>query len=513
VAIPINQREKRKMGMTWMRRVRSVDWLVLVSFVFVSMGAGCAVNPVSGRPELTLISAEQEKEIGAEENKKIEEGMGFADDTGFTPFLDQLGQRLAEHSPRKNVTFQFHIVDMAEPNAFALPGGYVYVSRGLLALTNAEGELAGVVGHEIGHVAARHAVQRISKQAPLAVVFGIVSGVTGLVSSTVGDLLGGIGDLAQRAIFSPYSRSQETEADEVGQQIAAEAGWDPVELSTFLGTLEREVVLHEKEPRKPSFFDSHPPTPDRVANTRDHAKSLTRAVRDPISPTREAYLARLNGLVVGPRAAGGMFYGTTFLHPDLNFFVKLPDKWQHENAPGKMVAVAPKGDAAIVLQAVAKGDDPLEGARALGKAQKVDLVAKAESTKINGLPAARTVFPSDGKAHIELTWIAHGGLIFQFLAVAPSDRSKDLQPVFESVTGSFRPLSARERASVTEKRVRLITARGGETIDALASRAKSAWKAEEVAVVNGLVVTAPLREGQVLKVAVEERYETRDKSR
>jgi predicted Zn-dependent protease len=501
------------MNMTWTRRIRSVDWLVLVSFVFVSMGAGCAINPVSGWPELTLISSKQEQELGAEENKKIEEGMGFTDDTGFAPYLDQLGQRLAEHSPRKNVTYQFQIVDMAEPNAFALPGGYVYVSRGLLALTNSEGELAGVVGHEIVHVAAKHAVQRISKQAPLAVVFGLVSGITGLVSSTVGDFLGGIGDFTQSAIFSPYSRSQETEADEVGQQIAAEAGWDPVELSTFLASLEREVTLHEKEPRKPSFLDSHPATPKRVANTARHAKSLTRATRDPISPTREAYLARLDGLVVGPRAANGIFRERAFLHPDLNFFIQFPDKWPHENAPGKIVAVAPKGDAAIILMVVAKGDDPLEGARVFGKAQKVDLVTKAEPTKINGLSAARTVFPADKKAHIELTWIAHGGLIFQFLTATPADRFQDLQPVFESVVGSFRPLSARERAGITEKRIRLIKAHAGETIEALAARTHSSWKMEEVAVSNGLDSKASLREGQVLKVALEERYETREKNR
>jgi len=500
------------MNNAWRRNFSSAGLLIL-SGLIMSVWAGCAVNPVSGRPELTLISAKLEQELGDEEAKKIEAGMGFADDTGFTPFLDQLGQRLAEHSPRKNVTFQFHIVDMAEPNAFALPGGYVYVSRGLLALTNTEGELAGVVGHEIGHVAGKHAVQRISNQAPFAVVFGLASGITGLVSSTVGDLIGGVGDLAQSAIFSPYSRSQETEADEVGQQIAAESGWDPVELSTFLATLGRDVTLHEKEPRKPSFFDSHPATPDRVANTAQHAKSLTRATRDPISPTSEAYLARLNGVVVGPRAANGVFQETAFLHPDLGIFVKFPEKWPHENAPEKIVAVAPDKDAAVVLEAVAKGDDPLEGARVLGKARKVDLAAKAKSLTINGLPAARAVVPADGKAHIEITWIAHGGVIFQLAAVASTEQFKTFQPVFDAVAGSFRSLSAHERAGIMEKRIRLITARKGETIEALAARAHSAWKTEEVAVVNGLVEATPLREGQVLKVAVEERYESREQRR
>lgn len=490
------------------RRTCSAAGLLILSGLIMSVWAGCAINPVSGRPELTLISEKFEQELGDEEAKKIEAGMGFADDTGFTPFLDQLGQRLAEHSPRKNVTFQFHIVDMAEPNAFALPGGYIYVSRGLLALTNTEGELAGVVGHEIGHVAGKHAVQRISNQAPFAVVFGLASGITGLVSSTVGDLIGGIGGLAQSAIFSPYSRSQETEADEVGQQIAAEAGWDPVELSTFLATLGREVALHEKEPRKPSFFDSHPATSDRVADTERHAKSLTRAKRDPISPTSEAYLARLNGIVVGPRAANGVFEETAFLHPDLGFFVKFPEKWLHENAPQQIVAVAPDKNAAVVLKAVAKGDDPLEGARVLGKARKVDLAAKAKSLTINGLPAAQAVIPAEGKAQIELTWIAHGGLIFQLAAVVSTGQLKTFQPVLDAVAGSFRPLTGHERARITEKRVRLITARKGETIEALAARAHSAWKTDEVAVVNGFATAAPLREGQVLKVAVEERYES-----
>ena len=494
------------------RSTGAVHWLLLGS-VIVGAGAGCSVNPVSGRPELTLISAKQEQELGAEEAKKIEEGMGFADDSAFTPFLDQLGQRLAEHSPRKNVTFQFHIVDMAEPNAFALPGGYIYVSRGLLVLTNTEGELAGVVGHEIGHVAGKHAVQRISKQAPLAAVFGLASGITGLVSQTVGDLIGGVGNLAQSAIFSPYSRSQETEADEVGQQIAAAAGWDSLGLTAFLANLEHEVTLHEKEPRKPSFFDSHPATPDRVADTARHAKSLTRATRDPISPTREAYLARMNGIVVGPRAANGIFRETAFLHPDLNISVQFPEKWPHENAPGKVVAVAPDGDAAVVIEVVTKGDDPLDGARVLGKAGQVDLAAKAESGTINGLAAARAVVPTDGRAHAEVTWIAHDGLIFQILALAPSQKFKVFQRQFESVTGSFRPLSASERAGITEKRIRLTTAREDDTLEALAARAHSAWTVEELAVANGLIVTAPLREGQTLKVAVQEPYETRERSR
>src|SRR3954469_10951688 len=125
--------------------------LLIVTTAVVAVMSGCAMNPVSGRPELTLVSSEQEKKIGAEEAKKVLENMGVLNDPGLTVYLDALGQRLAKESPRQDTTYQFLVVDTEEPNAFALPGGYIYVTRGLLALTNAEEELAGVVGHEIGH--------------------------------------------------------------------------------------------------------------------------------------------------------------------------------------------------------------------------------------------------------------------------------------------------------------------------------------------------------------------------
>ena len=201
--------------------------------------------------------------------------MGLIEDAQFLPYLDALGQRLAKESPRQDVTHQFQVADMAEPNAFALPGGYVYVSRGLLALVNSEDELAGVVGHEIGHVAARHTVQKISKQGPFAVVFGIASGLAGMVVPLAGNIIGGVGDLTQGVLFSPYSRGQETEADRVGQEMAAKAGWDPGALSVVLEYPRTRSRAHEQGARKPGFFDSHPATPDRVKKTAEHAKELT----------------------------------------------------------------------------------------------------------------------------------------------------------------------------------------------------------------------------------------------
>ena len=490
-----------------MCRFHGHRWLISCLLLASLQAAACSINPVSGLPEVTLISVEQEKKIGEEEAKKVEVEMGLLDDAQLVPYLDALGQRLAKESPRQDVTHQFHIADMAEPNAFALPGGYVYVTRGLLALANSEDELAGVVGHEIGHVAARHTVQKISKQGPFAVVFGIASGITGLFSPLVGNIIGGVGDLTQGVLFSPYSRSQETEADRVGQDMATKAGWDPAALSAFLNSLEREVDLMSKEPRKPSFFDSHPATPDRVKKTAEHAKELTRVVRAPISATHEAFLARLDGMVYGQRAANGIFEGRTFLHPDMNFHVQFPEKWQHDNTPQKIVAAAPNGDAAVVVGAVAEGTDPLDGARELDKKTKSDLVAKTEKLTIGDLPAAHTQIKADGNVTLDITWIAYGGLIYQVVGMAPTRQFDNLQALFHSVAHSFRPLSASERAGIKEKRIRLVKAQAGESIEALAARTNSAWKREQIAVMNNLAVGDQLKEGQLIKVAIAELYE------
>ncbi|HEX8751706.1 MAG TPA: M48 family metalloprotease, partial [Nitrospira sp.] len=427
-------------------------------------------------PEVTLLTVEQEKKIGEEEAKKVEQEMGLLDDTALNSYADALGQRLAKESPRQDVPYQFHVVDMIEPNAFALPGGYVYVTRGLLALVNTEDELAGVVGHEIGHVAARHTVQRISRQGPFALVTNLVSGVTGFFVPVVGNIVGGVGNLAQGIVFSPYSRSQESQADEVGQEMAAKAGYDPVGLANFLTTLGREEALLSDGPRKPSFFDSHPATPKRVEETTKHAKDLKPVSREPISPSHEAFLAKLDGLVVGQRAANGIVKGQAYRHPDLNFFLQLPESWSVDNTPIQLAAAPKDGDRAVVVRAVAEGSDPMDGARALEKAAKSSsVVSKTTPTTINGLPAARTQV-GDSKLTVDLTWIAHGGKIYQIAGIAYTKDFDTVLPLFRNVAQSFRPLSPEERSAIREKKIRLVKAHAGENLAALLARSPSAWK-------------------------------------
>ena len=225
---------------------------MVAPLLFLAAG-GCALNPVSGRPEVVLVSQEQEEQLGREEARKVAQTIGLVDDAAFTRYFDAVGQRLAAQSPRHGITYTFAVVDSPEPNAFALPGGYVYVTRGLLTLLNSEDELACVVGHEIGHVAPRHSVQKITRAAPLGLITGIASGVTGLVSPLLGQVVGGIGGLANSLVLAPYSRDQEREADRLGQAMAARAGWDPDAMSRMLRTLEREQELHGETGGCPPF--------------------------------------------------------------------------------------------------------------------------------------------------------------------------------------------------------------------------------------------------------------------
>jgi predicted Zn-dependent protease len=210
--------------------------------------------------------------------------------------------------------------------------------------------------------------------------------------------------------------------------------------------------------------------------------------------------------VVGQRAANGIVQGSTYLHPDLNFVIQFPASWNVDNTPVQLAAAPKDGGKAVVLRTVAEGNDPLDGVRALEKASKASLMSKTQTMKINGLPAARTQV-GDSRLTVDLTWIAYGGMIYQIAGIAETKNFDAVRQVFQTVVQSFRPLSSDERNNIREKRIRLVKAQGGETVKALTDRSRSAWKASQVAVANGLQESDTLKEGQLMKITIEEPYE------
>jgi predicted Zn-dependent protease len=475
------------------------------------MTSACAVNPVSGRPEFTLISEAHERELGEEESQKIAAEMGLYDEPTLAAYVRSVGERLAAVSPRRDLAYSFKVVDMEEPNAFALPGGYIYVSRGLLALTNDEDELAGVIGHEIGHVAAKHAVRTVSRAAPLSILTGIGAAVTGIVSPTLGSIVGGVGGLAGALVLAPYSRGQEEEADRLGQEMAARAGWDPAGISRSLHALEREEALHRDAPRSNSFFATHPPLPRRVADTEERAKTLQRNAAVRATATPEQFLRRLDGLAVGPRATDGVFDGPLFLHPQLGFHLRFPAGWKTANERLVVAAIAPDKGAMLGLELAATTGGPEAALRSFEQQMHANLSQNAERTTVGGQPAVRVsgvARTREGPIGLEITWIALGGNVYRITGMTRPESLDAMRPVFRETVNSFGALTSAERGTIRETRIRLVRARAGETLSTLLARAGSVWSPDYAAVANALDLAAVL-DPRLVKVGVAEPLGTR----
>jgi len=483
----------------------------LGAVLLASVVAGCAINPVTGRPELTTMSSGREAALGREAAQQVEAEMGFVDDAALQAYVERLGQRLAAHSPRQDTRYEFHVVEMAEPNAFALPGGHIYVSRGLLALMNSEDELANVIGHEIGHVAARHAAQRDTR----ATGVGILATLGTLAAAVLagGEAAQAVGQLSQVAgagYIAAYSRDQERDADEIGQALAAASGYDPAGMSRFLATLEGWTQLEPGGARRPSFLDTHPATPERVADTKQRAARLETAAVAPVAPTRAAFLGELAGLRVGQNVEEGVFDGTTFLHPGLDLELRFPEGWRTRNQRTAVVAGAPEGDALLGLELQGPGADPRSAASAF--AQRNGLrPAESAAFRASGGEGFYFLAPvpmQQGEAVGWIGFVAYEGRVYRVTGLASPQSWRSRVPTFAATAASLGPLSSAGRRSLRDQRLRIVRAGANETLAALAQRAGNAWSVQQTAVANGLAPEARLEAGWPVKVVIAEPLST-----
>jgi len=457
------------------------------------------------------MSEEDEIALGNEAARQVEKYMGLAGSAELNAYVDRIGQRLVEHSSRSHLDHEFHVVDMKEPNAFALPGGHIYVSRGLLALMNSEDELAAVLGHEIGHVAGRHSAKQQTKSRgwiPLQILAGIGGAAASTVSPGLGGAIAGIGQLPAALVLASYSRKQEKEADRLGQQYAAAEGWNPAALSDTMDALTRDQELAGgRDPNQMSFFDSHPSSPERAREGRKYAETLTVAPANRIAVDRKAFVERLDGLVVGDSARGGVFIDNRFVHPELDFVLTFPEGWTHENGEAAVIAYPADESAVLGLQVVAEGDDP--DAVANEVARQVELFERRAATKINGFPTVTAVtrVTQRGEAlDLTLAWIAKDGLIYQVMGATLPARWAEHRPTFEAAMASFRAASDDELRSVYEDRLRLVVARAGETVSEITKRTESEWSPARVAAVNAMMTGEKLGGGEAIKVSRREPY-------
>ena len=407
-----------------MRRSHGLRVFLAAGLAALAAVADCSSPaPRAQKPqqrEVVLATEADDSRAGAEAAGQVAAQMGILDDPALSAYVQQLGKRLARHAPSGRFTYKFAVVDQDVPNAFALPGGYIFVSRGLLAMTNSEDELAGVLGHEIVHVARRHAAARQS----------MMRGVPAILQNQA------MGQVAA------YGRNQEREADRLGQGLAAIAGYDPQGISNFLTSLEYTERLRLGFSRMPGFMDTHPTSRERVSSTTQRAASIRWTRKPGIARNRNNYLQRLNGLVVGTAASEGAFTGDRFLHPELGFSLRFPHGWDVLNTRQAVGAVSPRRDAQVVFEFQGQGDDPQKASEEfIAEAEQQGLrIETIQPVLLGEIPAFRATGRAStprAPVSVHFTWIARGGTIYRLTGISVG-RGGNLGGVFNNVARSFR---------------------------------------------------------------------------
>lgn len=474
--------------------------------------AACATNPATGAKSFTaFMSPEQERQIGAEEHPKLVKEMGGAyQDSALQAYVTEIGLKLVTVSETPDLPYTFTIVDSDDVNAFALPGGYVHVTRGLLALADSEAELAGVLAHEIGHVVARHSAQRYSR----TVTVGLGAAVLGAVAEAAG-LPPGVGDLTAlgaQAYLQGYSREQELEADMLGVRYLSDAGYEPRAMATFLEDLNSYSRLQAVLTDRPeaaadggNIMASHPRTADRIT------RATRLAEQAPVADARagrDAYFAKIDGLIYGDSPEQGLRIGRDFYHQGLRFAFRVPSGFAMVNRPNRVVARGPRG--ALIAFDMATPPNMRDPVTYVGRDWGGGLgLTHVERIEVNGMAGATgaaRVQTRGGMADVRLVAIqADPARVYRFLFLTPPQLTRQLATELKQTINSFRRLSDAEAAAVTPLRIRVLTVEPGDTAQSLAARMPFAdHQLERFLVLNQIDAGKPLEAGGKVKIVTRD---------
>ncbi len=428
----------------------------------LALGLGaCAVNPVTGEQDFVLMSEAREIELGGRYHKAILERYGEYDDPAVQAYVRRIGQQLAGYSHRDRIRFHFSVLDTPEINAFALPGGYVYITRGIMAYLNSEAELAGVIGHEIGHVTARHSVRQHSQ----STLTGILDDLLSVTGASTDDLLGALG----QTLTSGYGREYELEADRLGAQYLARVGYSPDNMIEVIGVLKDQEAFADaggaSEEREPGgyhgVFASHPRNDRRLKEVVQAARRYR--AENPLPDNREAYLAQIDGMVFGPSPAHGVVHGNDFYHPSLGFAFTAPVRWRIRNFPGYIALVPESRDAFLQfdMRAVRAGGDP--GVELLNRLGTDSLdqgrALAGDFPAYTGLGEAQTPFGARTTRFV--AWVVQDKVFMLAGAAQHSDDHRAYDEEFLTVARSFRTLSNAERARAAARRIAVVPSPAG----------------------------------------------------
>ena len=465
----------------------------------------CAKNPVTGKRQVVLISEAQEIAMGQEADPQIIAQYGLYEDSTLQRFINEKGKAMAAISHRPNLQYNFRVVDSDILNAFAVPGGYVYFTRGIMAHFNNEAEFAGVLGHEIGHITARHTVVQQSKQ-----VFGQLGLIAGMI------LKPELGQFAEQAsqglglLFLKFGRDAERQSDQLGVEYSTRINYNAREMAHFFNTLKRQSTAAGAE-ELPDFLSTHPNPDDRNVSVDKAAKEWQQKlnITNP-QVNRDIYLRRIEGLVYGEDPRQGFLENNVFYHPELKFQFNVPQAWKYQNSPQRVQMAPADGQALMYLSGTA-AKTLSEAGQAFLQQNNLQLVNQQE-TNINGYNALMIIGDTrqdpqqqqqqqQQPLRVQAYFYQFGSDIMMMMGVSAAQTFVQYQPSFTATMQSFKKLTDVTKINRKPERVRIKTVAANGTLAQAFKYYKVADKRmEEFAILNGKLQTDQVTKGMLIKI-------------
>ncbi len=483
-----------------MKSPRCHIWALLFALLLLAGLGGCAKNPATGEQQLSLISESQEVAMGRQANQQVMAQYGAVDNTALQKYFSDLGQQLAAVSDRPDLPWHFTVVDDSVVNAFALPGGFVYFARGILPYMNNEAEMAGVLGHEIGHVTARHAVNQASK----AELFNLGLGLGSILSPTF-QQFSGLAQTGVGLLFLKYSRDDESQADQLGVRYMYKAGYDPRQLSDFFTVFQK--LSEQSKQALPTWLSTHPAPPDRIQKTHQQAVQLVSQSESQqnLKVRRDHFLDEIDGMVYGENPREGFTRDGHFYHPDLRFQLRYPTEWQVSNSRSMVAFAAPSGEAGIQLT-LAPSETTSPRARAEQVAQQPGVQMQGgRSGQINGLAAYLAQYQvtdqNGGVVAALAGFISKQNRVYEIVGLAAPSAFRQYSGQFEEVIRSFAPLNDSSILNVKPDRLDLYKIQHGGTIQDVARLFPNPRvDANQLALLNRVGLGETLAPGTTVKI-------------
>ena len=460
-----------------------------------ALGAACATNPATGKSEISLVSESQEIAMGNETAASTRASIGLYPDSGLQRYVRGIGLRMAALTERPGLPWSYEVIDDPEVNAFAAPGGKIFITRGIMAYFGSEAELSGVLGHESGHVTARHSARQITR-AQLATL-GLVAG--SLLSTQVASAAGGI-QQGLAVLFLSYSRADEAQADELGFRYMRRGNYDPREMSNTFATLARVGTLSGGG-KVPTWASTHPDPGDRLAKAEARAASVPTDSLNRSVVNKDPYLKAIDGIVFGENPRQGFFEGARFNHPDLRFRLDFPAGWKTQNTAEAVLAGSP-GEDAIIQLTLGGPDTPDALLQKFGQQQGIQMSTGRRET-VNGFPAASAEFQAQdqqgGTLAGRVMFLSYGGITYQLLGYSTGAKYGSYASTFNQTMHSFAQLT--DQAALARQPVHLALVRlpRAMTVSEFYRQYPSVVRVEIIAAINGVEGDATLPAGTWVK--------------